>query len=84
MKLVRFLMKLSNESVTIELKNASVISGTVSGVDMQMNIHMKNVKVTLRGKNPTPMDHLTIRGSTIRYVILPVFNVTVLYISRIT
>lgn len=38
---------------------------------MSMNIHMKSVKVTLKGKNPVPMDHLTIRGSTIRYVILP-------------
>lgn len=39
---------------------------------MSMNVHMKTVKVTLKGKNPVPMDHLTIRGSTIRYVILPV------------
>lgn len=39
---------------------------------MSMNIHMKTVKVTLKGKNPVPMDHLTIRGSTIRYVLLPV------------
>lgn len=38
---------------------------------MSMNIHMKNVKVTLKGKNPVPMDHLSVRGSTIRYVILP-------------
>ena len=36
-----------------------------------MNIHMRSVKVTLKGKNPVPMDHLTVRGSTIRYVILP-------------
>ena len=39
---------------------------------MSMNIHMKSVKVTLKGKNPVPMDHLAIRGSTVRYVILPV------------
>ena len=38
---------------------------------MSMNIHMKNVKVTLKGKNPVPMDHISIRGSTLRYVILP-------------
>ena len=38
---------------------------------MSMNTHMKSVKVTLKGKNPVPMDHLTVRGSTIRYVILP-------------
>jgi hypothetical protein len=31
MRLVRFLQKLSNETVTVELKNGTVIAGTITG-----------------------------------------------------
>jgi len=36
-----------------------------------MNIHMKNVKMTAKRKNPVMLELLTIRGNNIRYVILP-------------
>eukprot|EP00826_Nyctotherus_ovalis_P041056 TRINITY_DN4095_c0_g4_i1.p1 TRINITY_DN4095_c0_g4~~TRINITY_DN4095_c0_g4_i1.p1 ORF type:complete len:118 (+),score=20.05 TRINITY_DN4095_c0_g4_i1:76-429(+) len=71
MKLIKFLMKMNYEVVTIELKNGSEITGTITGVDFKMNIHLKGVKVTLRGRETIAMDQLTIRGSNIRYVILP-------------
>ncbi|KAF5375663.1 hypothetical protein D9615_009359 [Tricholomella constricta] len=71
MKLVRFLMKLNNESVTVQLKNGSVVHGTITGVDMQMNTHLKTVKLTTRNKDVTPLDSLSIRGNNIRYFILP-------------
>lgn len=64
-------MKLNNETVTIELKNGSVIHGTITGVDMQMNTHLKTVKMTTRNRDPTTLDSLSIRGNTIRYFILP-------------
>jgi small nuclear ribonucleoprotein D1 len=71
MKLVRFLMKLNNESVTIELKNGSVVNGTITGVDMSMNTHLKKVRLTIRNRDPLQLDSLSIRGNTIRYYILP-------------
>jgi len=71
MKLVRFLMKLNNETVTIELKNGSVVHGTITGVDMQMNTHLKTVKMTMRNRDPVSLDSLSIRGNTIRYFVLP-------------
>jgi small nuclear ribonucleoprotein D1 len=71
MHLVRFLQKCANEQVTIELKNGTVVQGTLVSVDASMNAHMKNLKVTVKNKTPTPMDQLTIRGNTLRYVILP-------------
>ncbi|KAF9078119.1 hypothetical protein BDP27DRAFT_1356823 [Rhodocollybia butyracea] len=71
MKLVRFLMKLNNETVTVELKNGSVVHGTITGVDMQMNTHLKTVKLTTRTRDPVSLDTLSIRGNNIRYFVLP-------------
>ena len=71
MKLVRFLMKLKNETVTIELKNGTIVVGSVNGVDIKMNTFLKNVKMTAKDKDPISLDQLTLRGSSIRYVILP-------------
>jgi len=64
-------MKLNNESVTIELKNGTVVNGTITGVDMSMNTHLKTVRLTMRNREPVPLDSLSIRGNTIRYYILP-------------
>ena len=82
MKLVRFLMKLNNETVTIELKNGTIVVGTVTGtfslishifigVDVSMNTHLKAVKLTMKGRATLALDHLTIRGNNIRYFLLP-------------
>mmetsp|Transcript_10406 Transcript_10406/g.18710 ORF Transcript_10406/g.18710 Transcript_10406/m.18710 type:complete len:110 (+) Transcript_10406:100-429(+) len=71
MKLTRFLIKLVNETVTMELKNGTTVQGTITGVDTSMNTHLKHVKVTVRNKNPVNMTYLSIRGSNIRYFILP-------------
>ena len=71
MKLVRFLMKLNNETVTLELKNGTVVIGTITGVDISMNTHLKNIKMTVKGYDPIDLDHITIRGNNIRYFLLP-------------
>ncbi len=82
MKLVRFLMKLNNETVTIELKNGTIVVGTVTGtllafnlvfligVDVSMNTHLKAVKLTVKGRETIALDHITIRGNNIRYFLL--------------
>ena len=36
-----------------------------------MNTHLKAVKMTIKGRNPVSLDSMSVRGSSIRYVILP-------------
>ncbi|KAI6185089.1 Small nuclear ribonucleoprotein Sm D1 [Aphelenchoides bicaudatus] len=71
MKLVRFLMKLSHETVIIELKNGTQVTGTIQGVDVAMNMHLRSVKMTMKGRDQQAMDTLSIRGNNIRYIVLP-------------
>lgn len=65
-------MKLSNETVTIELKNGSTIHGTITGVDVVMNMHLKVVRMTSpRLATPVQLEQISVRGNTIRQIILP-------------
>jgi len=71
MKLIHFLRKLVRESVIIELKDNTVVRGTVVGVDSAMNTHLRLVSLKQPGEGEKRLENLTIRGSSIRYVILP-------------
>jgi len=64
-------MKMTNETVTVELKNGTIVHGTITGVDVSMNTHLKTVKMTVKGKNPVNLESLSVRGNNIRYFILP-------------
>ena len=71
MKLVKFLMKLKNETVTVELKNGSTATGTITDVDSKMNVHLKLVKLTPKKQTPVSIENYSIRGNNIRHVVLP-------------
>merc|ERR1712224_347193 len=70
-RIVRFLMKLSSETVQIELKNGALVQGTIVGVDLAMNTHLKALKLLYKNTDVVKADLMTIRGSHIRYVIIP-------------
>ncbi|EPY32386.1 small nuclear ribonucleoprotein D1 [Strigomonas culicis] len=69
--LVSFLQQLRGSHVEIELKNSQIVSGEVTFVDSNMNTYLKNVKITSKSKNPVEAEEYMVRGSTIRYVIMP-------------
>ena len=49
MKLVRFLMKLTNETVTIELKNGATVTGTIVGVSSSLSCARASVLARCAG-----------------------------------
>ena len=53
MQLIRFLQKLVRSSVRVELKNSTVVEGTLVQVDQGMNCHLKNVTLMVLGGEPT-------------------------------
>ncbi|EXJ95337.1 small nuclear ribonucleoprotein D1 [Capronia coronata CBS 617.96] len=71
-------MKCTNETVTVELKNGTIVHGTITAVSPQMNTALRAVKMTTKNRVNTSapgetisLDTINIRGSTIRYFILP-------------
>lgn len=62
MKLTQVLMKLHHETVVVELKDGSQVSGTIHGADISMNLHLRNVKMTMKGRSQFQLDTLSIRG----------------------
>ena len=72
MKLVGFLQKLKGEMVTVEMKDNSVAMGIVAKVDGAMNVILSNAKCKKKNNDvPKRYSFLTIRGSTIRQILLP-------------
>lgn len=71
MKLTHFLMKLTNETVQVELKDGSIVQGSIVTVSPTMNISLKKCKMTLKHRDPQVVDFINIRGNNVRNVILP-------------
>ncbi|PFH50895.1 hypothetical protein AMATHDRAFT_143796, partial [Amanita thiersii Skay4041] len=64
---------LTDQQVTVELKNDLSITGTLKSVDQFLNIRLDNIKVSDEARHPHMMavKNCFIRGSVVRYVQLP-------------
>ncbi|CAK5078304.1 unnamed protein product [Meloidogyne enterolobii] len=70
-KLGWFVTKLSRETVTIELKNNTIVTGTIVEADTAMNIHLRSVQMSVNAYKKYELDSISIRGNNIRTIILP-------------
>lgn len=63
--------KISNENITIELKNGLLINGILFKTDNKMNFFLKNVKIYTKTSTPSHQGSIYVRGNTIRYIFIP-------------
>jgi U6 snRNA-associated Sm-like protein LSm2 len=68
-----FFKTLTNHTVTVELKNDIRIRGTLKSVDQYLNIKLDDIDVLDLDKYPhlSSVKNMFIRGSVVRYVVLP-------------
>jgi small nuclear ribonucleoprotein D1 len=78
--------KIINENITVELKNGIILHGTLFYSDKLMNLYLKKVTKTNSSDFNLNLESISIRGNTIRYVILPIwinFD-SILYLKNIS
>ncbi|KAF5317042.1 hypothetical protein D9611_003948 [Ephemerocybe angulata] len=68
---------LTDQTVTVELKNDLSITGVLKSVDQFLNIRLDNITVSDAARHPHMMavKNCFIRGSVVRYVSLPAEHV---------
>ncbi|KAH7646968.1 aspartyl protease-like [Cryptosporidium xiaoi] len=57
--------------ITIEMKSGDLYRGTLAHVEDNMNCMLENVNITMKDGKPLVLEQCYIRGSQIRFYILP-------------
>jgi small nuclear ribonucleoprotein D3 len=68
---VKLLHEAQGLTVSIETKTGHVYRGTLESIEDNMNVQLKQVIVTGRDGQLTPMENIMLRGSSIRFFIVP-------------
>jgi small nuclear ribonucleoprotein D1 len=73
MNLTTILNRIINESITVELKNGTILHGILIKSDKYMNICLKKVRKKNILNYDLKLENISIRGNIIRYIILPIW-----------
>ncbi|KAF9997080.1 small nuclear ribonucleoprotein Sm D3 [Modicella reniformis] len=68
---IKLLHEAQGHIITIELKTGSVYRGTLFEAEDNMNVQLKEITMTARDGRLTQLDQVYIRGSHIRFFIVP-------------
>jgi small nuclear ribonucleoprotein D3 len=68
---IKLLHEAEGHVVTIELKTGEVYRGRLEDAEDNMNCKLSEVTATQRDGSKVPLQHVFIRGSHIRFMILP-------------
>eukprot|EP01117_Protostelium_nocturnum_P004011 TRINITY_DN15285_c0_g1_i1.p1 TRINITY_DN15285_c0_g1~~TRINITY_DN15285_c0_g1_i1.p1 ORF type:complete len:133 (+),score=27.67 TRINITY_DN15285_c0_g1_i1:114-512(+) len=68
---IKLLHEAEKHIITIEMKTGEVYRGTLIDSEDNMNCQISNVQYTSRDGRMTELEHAFIRGSKIRFVIIP-------------
>ena len=68
---IKLLHEAECQNVTIELKNGEVYYGHLANAEDSMNCKMTSVTLTAKDGQVTKLEHVYLRGSQIRFMVLP-------------
>ena len=68
---IKLLHEAENHVVTIELKTNDMFRGYLMAAEDTMNVRLDDVKMTSRDGKVTHLDQVYLRGSQIRFIIIP-------------
>lgn len=68
---VKLLHEAEGHVVTVELKNGEMLRGQLHEAEDNWNVQLANVTATGRDGKVSHMEHIFVRGSRVRFVIVP-------------
>lgn len=68
---IKLLHEATPHVVTVEMRVGDVYRGTLTSVEDNMNVQLKRVTMTRRDGKVSHLEHVFIRGSKVRFFILP-------------